>query len=47
MQKFNFKFRKRELTSPSDGIYNNGYDNAECDYILRVGDLIVTPEGKE
>jgi hypothetical protein len=35
------------LTIPSEGVYNNGYDNIESDYILRVGDFIATPEGKE
>jgi len=38
---------KRDLTIPSEGVYNNGFDNIECDYILRVGDAIFTPEGKE
>ena len=38
---------KRELTVPSEPASNFGYDNVECDYILRVSDLIITPEGKE
>ena len=38
---------KRELTFPSEGVLNNGYDNADNDYILRVGDYITTPEGRE
>jgi len=38
---------KRDLTYPSDGVLNNGYDNIDSDYILRVSDLIITPEGKE
>ena len=38
---------KRELTLPSEPYGNDGYDNAECDYILRVSDFIFTPEGKE
>lgn len=38
---------KRDLTIPSEGAYNNGYDNIENDYILRVSDAIYTPEGKE
>jgi hypothetical protein len=38
---------KRDLTLPSEGVLNNGYDNIENDYILRVGDMIVTPEGRE
>ena len=38
---------RRELTHPSDGVFNNGYDNIESDYILRVSDTIITPEGKE
>jgi dual specificity protein kinase YAK1 len=38
---------KRELTIPSEGVYNNGYDNIDSDYILKVSDLILTPEGKE
>ena len=38
---------RRELTHPSEGVLNNGYDNQDCDYILRVSDVIITPEGKE
>jgi hypothetical protein len=38
---------RRELTHPSDGVSNNGYDNVDNDYILRVSDSIVTPESKE
>lgn len=38
---------KRDLTYPSEGVLNNGYDNIDCDYILRVSDMIVNPEGKE
>lgn len=38
---------KRDLTIPSEGVLNNGYDNLENDYILRVGDMIVTPENRE
>lgn len=38
---------KRDLTQPSEGVYNNGYDNIECDYILKIPDFIVNPEGKE
>jgi dual specificity protein kinase YAK1 len=38
---------KRELTQPSEGVFNNGFDNADSDYILRVSDLISSPEGKE
>jgi hypothetical protein len=38
---------KRDLTLPSEGVLNNGYDNIENDYILRVGDHIMTPENKE
>jgi serine/threonine protein kinase len=40
-------YPKRDLTYPSEGVLNNGFDNAESDYILRVSDLIVTPEGRE
>lgn len=40
-------YPKRDLTYPSEGVLNNGYDNIDSDYILRVSDLIVTPEGKE
>ena len=40
-------YPKRELTFPSEGVLNHGFDNAESDYILRVSDLIVTPEGRE
>ena len=38
---------KRDLTLPSEGVLNNGYDNVDSDYILRVGDFIITPEGRE
>ena len=38
---------KRGLTQPAEGVYNQGYDNIDCDYILRVFDTINTPEGKE
>lgn len=45
--KFKFLNPKDNLTEPSEGVYNNGWDNIECDYILRAGDFIITPEGKE
>lgn len=38
---------KRDLTFPAEGVLNNGFDNIESDYILRVGDLITTPEGRK
>jgi len=38
---------KRDLTHQSEGVYNYGYDNIESDYILRLADFIVSPEGKE
>jgi len=38
---------KRDLTHPAEGVLNNGFDNVESDYILRVADIIVSPEGKE
>lgn len=38
---------KRNLTYPAEPMYNNGYDNSDFDYILRVNDYIVTPENKE
>ena len=38
---------RKELTAPSEGVLNHGYDNADGDYILRVTDLIVTPELKQ
>jgi dual specificity protein kinase YAK1 len=47
---FNYVFElnlRRCLTIPSEGVLNNGYDNADSDYILRVGDSIITPEAKE
>lgn len=50
-KRFNYQpvvmYPKRELTYPAEGVLNHGYDNAESDYILREGDLIITPEGKE
>ena len=38
---------KRDLTYPCEGVSNFGYDNIDCDYILKVSDAIITPEGKE
>jgi len=38
---------RRGLTYPAEGVFNNGYDNIDCDYILRVSDMIMTPENKE
>jgi dual specificity protein kinase YAK1 len=38
---------RRDLTHPSEPVYNNGYDNIDFDYILRVSDSVNTPEGKE
>jgi dual specificity protein kinase YAK1 len=38
---------KRNLTYPGEPMHNNGYDNSDFDYILRVNDFILTPEGKE
>lgn len=38
---------KQELTQPSEGVFNHGFDNADSDYILRVSDSIMSPEGKE
>lgn len=38
---------KRDLTQPSEGVLNNGYDNIDNDYILRVSDFVISPEGKE
>jgi hypothetical protein len=37
---------RRELTFPSEGVFNNGYDNIDNDYILRVSDFINTPEDR-
>lgn len=38
---------RRELTFPSDGVANGGYDNSDGDYILKVSDMIITPEERE
>jgi len=38
---------KRDLTFPAEPVHNNGYDNVDFDYILRVSDFIISPEGKE
>jgi hypothetical protein len=38
---------KRDLTQPSEGVLNNGYDNCDSDYILRVSDVLLSPEAKE
>ena len=35
---------KRILTKLAEGVRNDGYDNAEGDYICRVGDVIYSPE---
>lgn len=37
---------RRVLTKLSKGVHNGGYDNAEHDYICRVGDKIVNPDGQ-
>jgi serine/threonine protein kinase len=36
---------RRVLTKLSKGVHNGNYDNAEHDYICRVGDKIVNPDG--
>ncbi|CAE8707568.1 unnamed protein product, partial [Polarella glacialis] len=36
---------RRVLTKLSKGVHNQNYDNAEHDYICRVGDKIVNPDG--
>lgn len=36
---------RRVLTKLSKGVYNGNYDNAEHDYICRVGDKILNPDG--
>lgn len=38
---------RRDLTVPSEGVFNDGFDNVDGDYILRVGDPVVTPENRE
>eukprot|EP00929_Paragymnodinium_shiwhaense_P047436 TRINITY_DN24061_c0_g3_i1.p1 TRINITY_DN24061_c0_g3~~TRINITY_DN24061_c0_g3_i1.p1 ORF type:complete len:1030 (+),score=208.61 TRINITY_DN24061_c0_g3_i1:117-3206(+) len=38
---------RRVLTKATKTTHNAGYDNGEHDYICRVGDAIVDPEGKE
>jgi hypothetical protein len=38
---------RRDLTVPSDGVANGGHDNIEGDYILKVSDMIITPEDRE
>jgi len=37
---------RRVLTKLSKGVHNQGYDNANHDYICRVGDKIVNPDGQ-
>lgn len=37
----------RPLTSPSEGVANNGYDNAENDYIVHMNEIILSPEGRQ
>lgn len=36
---------RRVLTKLAKGVHNGGYDNADYDYICRVGDKIVSPDG--
>ena len=38
---------RRNLTHPAEPVNNNGYDNRDFDYILKVGDFISSPESKE
>ena len=38
---------KKDLTFPNEPVHNFGYDNQDYDYILRVSDLIVSPEGRQ
>lgn len=37
---------KRILTKPSKGVHNSGHDNADHDYICRVGDKVLNPDGQ-
>lgn len=37
---------RRVLTKLSKGVHNGGYDNANHDYICRVGDKIMNPDGQ-
>jgi len=37
---------RRVLTKLAKGVHNGGFDNAEHDYICRVGDRIVNPDGQ-
>ena len=36
---------RRVLTKPSKPSHNDGYDNADCDYILYVNDWLGNEEG--
>ncbi|KAJ1982114.1 dual specificity protein kinase yak1 [Dimargaris xerosporica] len=38
---------RRALTKPSEGKYNDGYDNESSDYILYVNDVIIGEGGKK
>ncbi|EDO18509.1 hypothetical protein Kpol_2001p10 [Vanderwaltozyma polyspora DSM 70294] len=38
---------KRVLTKPSDGKFNNGYDNINSDYILCVNDVLGTEQNRK
>lgn len=38
---------KRVLTKPSEGKYNNGYDNVNSDYILYVNDVLGTEQNRK
>jgi len=37
---------RRVLTKLSKGVHNNGHDNADHDYICKVGDKIANPDGQ-
>ena len=37
---------RRVLTKPAEGVKNDGFDNAESDYILYVNDIIGDKEGR-
>mmetsp|Transcript_44383 Transcript_44383/g.117290 ORF Transcript_44383/g.117290 Transcript_44383/m.117290 type:complete len:724 (-) Transcript_44383:78-2249(-) len=38
---------RRVLTKPEEGVWNSCHDNANFDYICRVNDVIMSPEGEQ
>jgi hypothetical protein len=37
----------RIITNPSEPTYNDGFDNIENDYILKINDHLISPEAHQ